>query len=219
MKKLNLILSSLAVFALSACCENCESAKLETVQLFNGKDLSNWNFVLDPAGKADAKEVFTVKDSVISVKGQPFGYMYTKEKYSNFVLTVEWRYPEKASNSGIFLYLQNQNFWPTCIEMQLCSQAAGDFVLMAGADMAEFKLPEGKERPKFPVVAKSKPSSENPIGQWNTAEIACKDGEISVRINGVLQNIGHVKYKSGNIALQSEGDRIEFRKVELVKIK
>jgi len=48
------------------------------IQLFNGKDLKNWSFFLKDA-TIDPATVFTVKDGVISITGQPFGYMRTNE--------------------------------------------------------------------------------------------------------------------------------------------
>ena len=187
----------------------------KTIDLFNGKDLSNWGFVLQD-NKTDA-DVFSVKDGVIHIKGTPFGYMYTKEKYSNFNLHVEWRWPGEASNSGIFVFVQNENqVWPNAIECQLRAGSAGDLVLLNGSNIAEFKTNPGEERPKFPVVQKFNPSSEMAVGEWNNANIICINGFISVYINGVLQNTGtNSLHKSGNIALQSEGKDIQFRNVRL----
>ena len=187
----------------------------KTIDLFNGKDLSNWGFVLQD-NKTDA-DVFSVKDGVIHVKGTPFGYMYTKEKYSNFNLHVEWRWPGEASNSGIFVFVQNENqVWPNAIECQLKAGNAGDLVLLNGSDIAEFKTNPGEERPKFPVVKGFNPSPEMAPGEWNNANIICINGFISVYINGVLQNMGtNSLHKSGNIALQSEGKDIQFRNVRL----
>ncbi len=74
-------------------------------QLFNGKDLSNWSFFLkDPA--VDPATVFTVQNGVIHIKGDPFGYMRTRDTYSEYKLHVEWRYPVEASNSGVFIHAQ-----------------------------------------------------------------------------------------------------------------
>jgi len=188
----------------------------KTIDLFNGNDLSNWGFVLQDGDKT-ATDIFTIKDGVIHIKGTPFGYMYTKEKYSNFNLHVEWRWPEEASNSGIFVFVQNENkVWPNAIECQLKAGNAGDLVLLNGSNIAEFKTNPGEERPKFPVVQKFNPSPEMPVGEWNNANIICINGFISVYINGVLQNMGTESlHKSGNIALQSEGKDIQFRNVRL----
>ena len=189
----------------------------DTINLFNGSDLNNWGFVLEDNSKS-VEEVFYIKDKNIHIAGSPFGYMYTKEKYENFKLQLEWRWPEEATNSGIFLFVQNENqVWPNAVECQLKGGLAGDFVLLNGSDIAEFVLAPGEERPAFPVVEKKEKSSELPVGEWNKAEITCKDGNITVYINGVLQNEGTKSlHKSGHIALQSEGKDIQFRNIKLV---
>ncbi|GHU90480.1 hypothetical protein FACS1894155_08910 [Bacteroidia bacterium] len=190
----------------------------KTIDLFNGKDLSNWGFVLQD-NKTNTG-IFSVKDGVIHITGTPFGYMYTKEKYSNFRLHVEWRWPQEATNSGIFLFVQSDNkVWPNAIECQLKAGSAGDFVLLGGSDIAEFKTKPGEERPKFPSVGKFNPTPEMTTGEWNNADITCKDGTITVYINGVLQNKGTKSmHKTGHIGLQSEGKDIQFRNVRLTPL-
>ncbi|MDR2385700.1 MAG: DUF1080 domain-containing protein [Tannerella sp.] len=209
MKKL---LLSLTVIALVS-----PDIKAQTIELFNGKDLSNWNFVLAD-DKVAPQDVFSVRDGVILIQGEPFGYMYTKETYSDYVLEVEWSWPEKATNSGIFLLIaEAKNPFPNGIECQLKAGNAGDLVLLGGADLAEYKQPAG-ERPAFPVISKQKASSEKPLGQWNKAKIEVKNGIIVVYINGQLQNKGANKIKKGYIGLQSEGGPIRFRNVRLTNI-
>lgn len=196
------------------------NAKNEPIDLFNGKDLRNWNLFVDK-GDLTADQVFTVKDGVIHCVGKPFGYMYTKETFQNFQLHVEWRWPEEPANSGIFLFVQDgEKLWPHAIECQLHAGDAGDFVLLGGSDLKEFKLAEGEQRPAFPVVTKKKVSNEKPTGQWNSADITCKNGKITVIINGTHQNTGSKPvYKKGHIALQSEGGPVEFRNVQLTPLK
>lgn len=189
-------------------------------KLFNGKDLSNWNFVVDK-NAVSADQVFSIKDGVIHITGNPFGYMYTKEKYANYKLHVEWCYPKEATNSGIFLLIEevrDGNPFPNGIECQLAAGKAGDFVLLGGSDLFEFHQRPGTKRPAFPVVAKANPSSEKEAGEWNSANIFVKDGTITVFINGVYQNTGTNKVKSGHIGLQSEGKDILFRNVTVTKM-
>jgi Domain of Unknown Function (DUF1080). len=187
----------------------------QTIELFNGKDLTGWELVTEDPNVA--KDVFSVKDNLIYIKGSPFGYMQTDKEFDNFHFYVEWRWPEKATNSGIFLLTQNdKKVWSNCIEVQLKSGFAGDLVLMAGADMQEFVLPPGEERPAFPVLKRKVESVENPAGEWNNAEIFCFNGYVSVYINGVFQNMGTATlHKKGRIALQSEGGPIQFRHVRI----
>jgi hypothetical protein len=193
------------------------SAKAQKVEkLFNGKDLSEWNFVVDKNSEP-ADKVFTVHDSVIHIKGT-LGYMYTKEKHSDYVLHVEWRWPSEATNSGIFVLIEDpQKPFPNGIECQLSAGNAGDLVLLGGSNLEEYKTPpEG--RPAFPVLKKTNPSNEKTVGEWNHANIFVQDGVINVFINGVHQNTATNKVKSGHIGLQSEGKDIQFRNVTITDL-
>ena len=177
-------------------------------ELFNGKDLNNWVFKLkDP--KVDPAKIFTVKDGVIHIKGDPFGYMRTKDTYANFKLHVEWRWPAEPTNSGVFVYAQvPDSIWLKCVECQLKAGDAGDFVCMNGADMRE-RIDKTK-----PFVKKLSASSEKTPGEWNTMEVLCNANRIEVYVNGTLQNkASEVNLSSGSICLQSEGKDIEFRNI------
>ena len=73
---------SMAVVAAAFLCFGSYASAQKTTKLFNGKDLSGWNFVVDK-NSVPAEQVYSVKDGVINITGQPFGYMYTKEKYGD----------------------------------------------------------------------------------------------------------------------------------------
>jgi hypothetical protein len=187
---------------------------LQKIQLFNGKDLSNWEFKLrDPA--AVISEVFKVQNGVIQIKGDPFGYMRSKETFSDYKLHVEWRWPVEATNSGVFVHAQlPDTIWLRCIECQLQAGNAGDFVCMNGADMNE-RVDKSKRS-----VKKMGASSEKPVGEWNTMEVVCKGNSIEVYVNGVLQNKATgINLTKGHICLQSEGKTVEFKNVWLQKEK
>ena len=191
-----------------------EKVSDEIVQLFNGKDLNNWVFKLkDPS--VDPASVFTVTNGLIHIAGNPFGYMRTKESYSEYKLHVEWRWPSEATNSGVFVHAQPPDtIWLRCVECQLKAGNAGDFVCMNGADMTE-KTDKSKS-----VVNKLASSSEKQTGEWNTMEVVCKSNTIEVKVNGILQNKAtNVNLSSGSVCLQSEGKDIEFRNVFLTKLK
>ncbi|MGB8491391.1 MAG: DUF1080 domain-containing protein [Bacteroidales bacterium] len=188
--------------------------KADRIQLFNGKDLSNWVFKLkDPA--VDPSTVFNVNNGVIHIAGNPFGYMRTKDSYSDYLLHVEWRWPSEATNSGVFVHAQlPDSIWLKCIECQLQAGNAGDFICMSGADMNELKDKSKK------VVKKMAASSEKPAGEWNTMEVTCMNNAIVVYVNGVLQNKGtNLSVSKGSVCLQSEGKDVEFRNVYLTKLK
>ena len=223
-KKLYLIVTSIVVLAAITVLfmlpknkkEICQEAKNdEKIMLFNGKDLSNWEFFLRD-DSVDPTTVFSVEDGIIRIKGEPFGYMRTKEKYSDYILNVEWRwYPDEPTNSGVFIHGQEPDaIWLKCIECQLQHGNAGDFICMSGAD-----IKERTDKSRI-VVRKMAESSEKPAGEWNTMVITCDGDIIEVVVNGVLQNRGtESNISSGFICLQSEGKEIQFRNVYLTKLK
>lgn len=188
--------------------------KTENIYLFNGKDLKNWVFHLkDPS--VDPASVFTVKNGIIHIKGDPFGYMRTEKSYSDYKLHVEWSWPGEATNSGVFVHGQKPDaIWLRCVECQLMAGNAGDFVCMNGAEMSEHINKESI------LVKKFGESSEKPAGEWNTMEVMCKGNTIEVYVNGILQNKAtNVNINEGSICLQSEGKDIQFRNVFLTKLK
>ncbi|MBN2632894.1 MAG: DUF1080 domain-containing protein [Bacteroidales bacterium] len=194
--------------------ETSDDSEPVTVNLFNGNNLENWDFFLrdqsvDPSG------VFLVKDGVIHITGQPFGYMRTKESYSDYVLSLEWRWPVEATNSGVFINAQTPDtIWPKCVEVQLKAGNAGDFVTMNGADMAE------RTDKSVRVIKKMAETSEKEPGEWNKMEVTCTGNTITVYINSILQNKGtEVDPAGGHICMQSEGKAIEFRNIILTQKK
>ena len=177
----------MAVVAAACLCFGSDASAQKTTKLFNGKDLSGWNFVVDK-NSVPAEQVYSVKDGVINITGQPIGYMYTKEKYGDYLLHVE------------------------CILMLV---KACDFVLLGGSDLTEYQNKPGQPRPSFPKIQKANQDSEKPAGEWNEANIFVKNGVITVYINGVYQNTGTNKVKEGYIGLQSEGKEVQFRNVTI----
>ncbi len=182
----------------------------QKIVLWNGKDYSGWKLVLEDPG-VDVKTVWSVKNGNAYCTGVPKGYMRTVDSYTNYKLHVEWRWPEEPGNSGVLLHCQEPDtVWPVCVEAQLHSGDAGDFILMGGTLLNE-QVDKTMRR-----IRKKEESSEKAAGEWNTYDIICKDDTIKLFVNGVLQNVGTgSSVKSGFIALQSEGKPIEFRNIYL----
>lgn len=190
-----------------------ECAPQLITNLFNGKDLNNWEFFLKEQS-VDPASVFTVKNAAVHITGDPFGYMKTKETFKNYRLYLEYSWPNEATNSGVFIHMQDPDaIWPTCFEVQLMAGNAGDLICMGKSDMNE-----RTDKSKI-VVKKYAESNEVPAGEWNTLEVICRDNALEVYVNGILQNkASGTNFSEGRICLQSEGKAIEFRNIYVTKL-
>jgi len=188
----------------------------DTIALFNKRNLKNWHIYLKDAD-ADPKSVWKVRDGAIWCSGNPVGLLRTKKEYSDYKLTLEWRWPEKPGNSGVLLRTGGEDkIWPLCMEAQLMHNRAGDFVGM-GCNFNENKAKKGGPISYTPRM--NEPSEKEP-GGWNKYEIVCKGDTIEVTVNGRLQNKATgVSVRKGYIGLQSEGVPIMFRNIKLTPLR
>ena len=214
------LLKSALLLVLSLMVLSCNTEK--KIELFNGQNLDNWDIVVD-SEDGEPKDLFYVEDGILNTLGDPFGYLRTKESYSNYKLHVEWRWPEEPTNSGVLLNIQGKDMiFPHCVEAQLMNGKAGDFVLMGKGAAITVKdstyLVTSEER-RYLAIAKFDESSEKPAGEWNSYDITSKDGSLELFVNGVLQNVGTgMSLTEGNIALQSEGSPLQFRNIYLLPL-
>ncbi|MBR5736319.1 MAG: DUF1080 domain-containing protein [Bacteroidales bacterium] len=196
--------------------------------LFNGRNLNKWEFFLENDEFGDPvpfDKVIAVTDGKeIIILGTPYGYMRTKEPFSNYILHVEYMYPEVPGNSGIFINAQvpPDKKWPPCLENQLSANSAGDFLMINGTDCNEITdemRTWARERGRSPRLEKKAPPTEFIVGDWNKVDIICEGNHITSYVNGVLQNeCTGFTYDSGYICLQSEGSPILFKNIWLKKL-
>lgn len=210
-------MKSAALLCLSLAVLSCSSDK--KIELFNGQDLDNWNIVVD-SEDGEPKDLFYVEDGVMHTLGAPFGYIRTKESYSNYKLHVEWKWTDEPSNSGVLINVQGKEMiFPHCVEAQLMNGKAGDIVLMGKGASIYVKdsiyMVTSEER-RYLAIPKFEDSSEKAAGEWNSYDITNLDGTLELYVNGVLQNKGtDMTLTEGNIALQSEGAPLQFRNIYL----
>ncbi len=195
------------------------SVPSDAIVLFDGKDLSNWN---GPDGK---EPKWIVKDGVMEcVQGS--GFVYTKEKFADCQLHVEWASPvnvkgksQGRGNSGVFL--------PGGYEVQVLDSFDNKTYADGGAASIYGQHP--------PMVN----ASRGP-GQWQSYDIILRMAKfdeggklsspamITVLHNGVVVQHGsepygptswvlHYDYDSkknkGPIGLQDHGNPVRFRNI------
>ena len=161
------------------------------------------------SGLSDVWKVLTSESGqppVLVCSGQPKGFLFTAETYSDFELTLDWKFPTDANgNSGVLVYLQDEpRIWPTSMQIQFHQPKAGSV------------FPSGD--------AKSANTSESdlagPFNSWNSCRIVSRSGQLSVEINGKKAGeITGAVPATGSVALQSEGAEVHFRKIRIRRLK
>ena len=191
------------------------------IDLFAGKNLAAWDFFLLDGVKKEDVFSFT-DDGILKCTGKPFGYLCTKEKYHDYKLTVQWRWPDgvEPTNSGVFQRIngESKGFLPRTVEVQLHHGNAGDLwgfhgMGLVGHDKARFTHnTPGNDVTGEVRGIKKLVDAERPAGRWNTMDIVCQEGTLVVSVNGTLVNwTKDVEDIAGAVGLQSEGGPIEFR--------
>jgi len=182
--------------------------------LFNGRDLTGWTAHLADGGEPE--KVWSIADGVLVCGGKPAGYIRTDGLHENFVLKLDWRWPEGKApgNSGVLLRkVGDDKVWPKSVEAQLHSGSAGDFWCID-----EFPMRTDPARLNGRNTRRTH-TNENPIGQWNHYEIVVDGDRVTLLVNGeVLNEAWDVEEVPGSICLQSEGAEIHFRNIRLAPI-
>jgi len=196
------------------------AAAAEEIELFNGKDLTGWSF-RSPDPNAKMEDTFSVKDGVLRCTGRPAGYLQTDKKYTNYILKLQWRWPRdsRPGNNGVLVRILpgehfHNNVWPKCVEAQLANRRAGDIFTIG-----QFPLKGDPQRTRGRYTAMAHPTNEKPQGEWNDYEIILQGGNLTLKVNGLVQNEAtEVLEVPGTIGLQSEGAPIEYRNIRLVPL-
>src|SRR5919199_721059 len=170
------------------------------VSIFDGKSLEGW----DMAGKG--KFVIVREDKALQSEGGTGLLWYTKKKYNDFVLKLEWKVSKESDNSGVFVRFPDPDDNPSIAvkegyEIQIDNKAS-DAIHQTGA-IYDFAAPIKK------IVSK-------PVGQWNTMEIHVINQSYDVMINGekVTEFAGD-RLTEGYIGLQAHDDKskVSFRNI------
>ena len=205
----------------------------EPIALFNGENLDGWHADIPAADdKEDKNPSFTVRDGLLVSLGSPAGHLLTDEEYSDYSLTVEYRFSDKPGNCGVLVHASDPralyDMFPKSIEVQMQHKSAGDFwCIQENIEVPDMeKRRPRKEGQEFGgakgdarQILNLTDGSEKPVGEWNTMTIVARGDEIIVHVNGDLVNHGtKATATKGKIALQAEGSEVEFRKVELTPL-
>lgn len=182
--------------------------------LYNEKDLSGWHV---ESGKLDSWRAEGENVSCVKPGG---GYLATDVEYGDFELRLEYKLPP-GGNSGVGIRFPAGG-WPSTEGMEI--QLLDD-------DPAHYPdlKPEHMNCSVYSFVPpKARPA--RPVGEWNHLTIRCQGPHLQVTLNGVeVQDVDLDKQtalgkgklplsqrpRRGLIGLQSHGDPVSFRHVEV----
>lgn len=221
--------------------------KNEWIQLFNGKDLSNWTVKIrgHEAG-INHNDTFSIKDGVIHVSydkyknfDKTYGHIFYKTPFSHYLLRIEYRFLGDQApggedwafrNSGVMLHGQtpqsmtvDQDF-PNSIEVQfLGGKGKGKRTTANLCTPGTDVVMNNKLLKRHCFSSKSETYHGD---QWVTVEIEVRgsksikhmiDGKTVMEYTNPQLDDGTL-LEGGTISLQSESHPVEFRKVELKRL-
>lgn len=196
--------------------------------IFDGQTTTGWHTY----GKKTVGSGWKVEDGVLhfdptaSKNGQG-GDLVTDLEYTNFHLKLEWKVAANA-NSGILFYVKEdpkkyQNTYNTGLEMQVLDNDGHP----------DGKITKHRAGDLYDLI-KSSSEPVKPVGEWNSVDIVCKYGKLTMLLNGVKvvettlwdDNFkalvagskfasweGFASFKTGRIALQDHGDNVWYRNI------
>ncbi len=184
--------------------------------MFTDAELSGWVRTNTPP------ETWRFEDGVLYCTGKPIGELRTARMYQNFIMELEWRHMVPRGNAGIFVWADDITArgvpFHRGIEVQVLENAYGDtrshtthgdLFPIHGATMTPINGRGGSRA--FPTEKRSHPSP-----QWNHYRIECRDGEISLAVNGKVVTRGKdCVPRKGYICLESEGGVVEYRNLRI----
>jgi hypothetical protein len=148
------------------------------------------------------KIVDVENEKYLKCVGEPKGFLYTKKKFSDFELTLEWKYvSDPNGNSGVLVYTQDElRLWPVSMQVQLHQPKAGSVFPSDGAKGTSSDVA----------------SLAHAVGKWNTCRIVSQNGRLSVEINGKnAAEVAGCDPAKGYIAIQCEGSETLFRRLRV----
>lgn len=188
-------------------------------ELFNRRDLSGWVHV------TTGPSTWTVRDGTLVCSGRPTGLLRTERMYENFILEMEWKHLSPTGNAGLFVWsdglpARGQPF-TRAVEVQVMLGGEGDWYTSQGDIFPIFGAVMTPENPRPKGGSRAFPteSRTRPAGEWNHYRVECRDGDISLAVNGKVVTRGRsCSPRRGYICLESEGSEVHFRNLRVQEL-
>ena len=183
-------------------------------------------YIKTSSEKLEPAKIYEFTEGTIRMHGENVGYLMSKKSYSNFELTLDYRwnldeqYKGKGKkNSGVMYNIPTDSpdkVWPKGIQFQIKENTTGDFVFL---DQVTAKVNGKLVEPGASVTSPKFVENEKRYGEWNAIVIISFNGKIKQYLNGKLVNEAtDASSREGRISLNYEGSAIDFKNIKLRKI-
>ncbi len=192
------------------------------ISLFNGKDLTGWR---------EGLEGYAVENGVLvhlpkKTKGKRGRNLFTKKKYSNFILKLEFKLTPGANNGLAIRSPLKGNPSYNGMELQILDDTAEKW-----SSLKDYQF-----HGSLYGVIPAKKGFLKPVGEWNYQEVTARGNRIIVKLNGEVildADISEFKTshtldgkkhsgllrKKGHIGFLGHGSRVEFRNIYIKPLK
>lgn len=187
----------------------------EFVDLFNGKDFTNWG----AAGKTE-QAGYEVKDGAIT-STKKCRVLKTEEQYSNYVLQFEFKLTPGANNGLGIHYPGQGDAAYTGMEIQILDNTHPKY-----ANLKDYQFHGGL----YTLVA-AKKGHLKPVGEWNKEIVTIDGPKVKVELNGTVimeANLDEInkskpkhqgaKRREGHIAFCGHGDIVSFKNIKIKEL-
>jgi len=179
-------------------------------------DLKGWSRVSVPPGGELGRAQWHVdadKDLLVCDGDGGHDMLLTEKEYGDAIFHFECRYTKiegkEGYNSGA--YVRNSKDGAIWHQAQF-GDANGGFLF----GVTPTTSGQGKF---FSVKDQATDNRVKPAGQWNTIEITARDKTLTLWVNGAVTcQFDGCGVKSGHVALEGEGYRIEFRNLQVKQL-
>ena len=206
------------LIALLLCAATAAVAEEGFVQLFDGESLDGW-ILLGKRGDG-----YAIRDGSIACAKGSGGNLLSASEYANFVLRFEFKL-ESGSNNGL------------CVRCPLgwsdMAYAGNELQIIDNSAERYANIKPWQKHGSLYHVAPAKTGALNPVGEWNSQEVAARGSRITVTLNGtnildvdtkdvkdpaLLAKHPGLKRKSGHIGFLGHNEPVQFRNIRIRRL-
>lgn len=206
------------LIALTLCFAGAAVSEDGFVPLFDGKSLDGW-ILLGQRGDG-----YTVEDGSIACARGGGGNLLSASEYADFVLRFEFKL-ETGSNNGL------------CVRCPLgwsdMAYVGNELQIIDNSAERYANIKPWQKHGSLYHVAPAKTGALNPVGEWNSQEVAAKGSRITVTLNGtqildvdtknvkdpaLLAKHPGLKRKSGHIGFLGHNEPVQFRNIRIKRL-